>query len=67
MAELADARDSKSLVRKGVWVQVPLRAPNAEDAISRERQYFVRLTTSAVVKCTNFGERVRGIAVHLRS
>ena len=26
MAELADATDSKSVVRKGVWVQVPLRA-----------------------------------------
>ncbi len=26
MAELADAMDSKSIVRKGVWVQVPLRA-----------------------------------------
>lgn len=28
MAELADATDSKSVIRKGVWVRVPLRAPN---------------------------------------
>gem|GEM_PF-1968380 len=25
---MADAADSKSAVRKGVWVQVPPRAPN---------------------------------------
>lgn len=27
MAELADARDLKSLARKGVWVRAPLRVP----------------------------------------
>ena len=36
MAELADAMDSKSIVRKGVWVQVPLRArKNSAVAIPR--------------------------------
>ena len=36
MAELADATDSKSVVRKGVWVQVPLRALN-DAAVSVQR------------------------------
>lgn len=28
MTELADVTDSKSVVRDGVWVQVPLPAPH---------------------------------------
>lgn len=42
MAELADAMDSKSIVRKGVWVQVPLRA-----------QKWLRVGSSAVVVTPN--------------
>ena len=49
MAELADAMDSKSIVRKGVWVQVPLRArvfrsASAERLRRNFRRSQIRLT-----------------------
>ena len=50
MAELADAKDSKSFGRKVVWVQVPPRAPpsrgNTGGVMGVKLKEMVRITES---------------------
>ena len=44
MVKLADASDSKSDTRKGVWVQVPLPAPT--NASLKTKTFFISYNTA---------------------
>ena len=45
VSELADETDSKSVIRKGVWVRVPPPAPNKNKTNPRENLEFVLFFT----------------------
>ena len=55
MSELADETDSKSVIRKGVWVRVPLPAPFlVKKKVSLDLLFYfivILLTAQSTVSC----------------